>query len=205
MGRDKALLQLEEGGPTLLELTIAVLAQIAERVFVIAPLDREYQRSGVEVVPDAFPDGGALGGIATGLIAAGNRDLFVAACDHPFLSAPLLRMMATIDGDFDALAPRTRGRSRQGGNEIVQTLHAIYRPSCLPILRDELARGYASSRSFFDRVKLRTLDEPELRLFDPELRSLFSANTPDEFDEARRIHRIMRGPEGQLDYTQSSS
>jgi molybdopterin-guanine dinucleotide biosynthesis protein A len=204
MGRDKALLRLEEGGPTLMELTIGVLAQVAERVFVIAPLDREYQRFGVEVVPDAFPGAGALGGIATGLIAAGGHDLVITACDHPFLSAPLLSMMASIECDYDALAPRTRGRSRQGGEEIIQTLHAIYRPSCLPVLRDEIDRGYSSSRSFFDRISLRTLDEGEIKRIDPELRSLFSANTPTAFEEARRIHRATIGPAVHLDYTQSS-
>ena len=192
MGRDKALLRLEEDGPTFLETTIAKLAVVANPVFVVAPFDRDYQRFGVDVVPDAFPGGGGLGGIATGLIAADGCDVIAVACDHPFLSVSLLRWMASIDDEYDALAPRTRGQSRQGGDQIVQTLHAIYRPDCLPVLRDEIARGYRNSMSFFNRVRLRAIDEDELRAIDPELLSLLSANTPDSLEEARRISRATR-------------
>ena len=67
--------------------------------FVIAPVDRGYEHLGVRVVPDAFPGGGVLGGIATGLHEIANEDdlLLVVACDHPFLSVELLAYMSEID------------------------------------------------------------------------------------------------------------
>jgi len=201
MGQDKALLRFEPEGPTLLEMTIASLARIVARVIVIAPLERGYQSLGLEVVSDAFPGAGALGGIATGLLAVGSCDLFVVACDHPFLSEPLIRHLASLENDYDVLAPRTQGRSRQGGPFVVQTLHAIYRPSCLPVLRDVIEKGYESSMDLFRQVNLRTIDEPELRRFDPELRSLISVNTPETLAQTRATARKAAEQDGRVDYT----
>lgn len=198
MGRDKALLEFEPGGPSLLERTIERVAAVALKPFIVAPLERSYERFGVAVIPDAFPGGGALGGIATGLARIGTEeDLLVVGCDHPFLNVELMRYMANVDGQYDALVPRTRGASRQGGELILQTLHAIYRPSCLPALDATLARGYSSSKAFFSQICVRPIDEPELRKLDPDLRSLLSVNTPEALDAARRI----AGQGDPVDYT----
>ena len=204
MGQDKALLRLTPDGPTLLESTIETLNRIADRVIVIAPLDRGYQSFGVAVVPDAFPGAGALGGIATGLRASASSDLFVVACDHPFLSEPLIRHLAAVEGDFDAVAPRTAGSSRQGGDLVVQTLHALYRPSCLTTLERVIDEGYESSMDFFRKINLRTIDEPELRLHDADLRSLMSVNTPIALDCARAMAKEPANLNQRLDYTHQS-
>ena len=204
MGQDKALLRLAKDGPTLLESTIATLADLVDRVIVIAPLERAYQSFGVDVLPDAFPGTGALGGIATGLMASSSSELFVVACDHPFLSASLIRHLISIEGEFDALAPRTNGRSRQGGDLVVQTLHARYRPACLPVLERVIAHGYDSSMDFFRQVKLCTVDEPELRQFDADLRSFMSVNTPQALDHARAMVRKAAILNERVDYTQES-
>lgn len=203
MGRDKALTRLEDDGPTLIETTVARLRLIVEDVFIVAT-DRPEYAGFAETVADEFSGAGVLGGIATGLHHAGGRDLLVVACDHPFLSVPLLTFMSEVDASYDALVPKTRGRSKQGGEFILQTLHAIYRPSCLPALEREISNGYKNSTGFFDRVHIRAIEEDELRRFDPDLRSLWSANTPEALDRAREIARA--GPEGGpvVDYTQWS-
>ena len=205
MGHDKALLRLDDRGPTLLESTAKCLARITGQVVVIAPEDRGYQQLGFEVISDVFPGGGPLGGIATGLIAGDGTDLLVVACDHPFLSGSLLEWMATLDGAFDAVAPKTHGESRQGGEQIVHTLHAIYRPSCLPVLEELITVGYRSSTDLFNRIRLRALSEAEMSARDPSLRSLLNVNTPEALEWARQIRRAEGNPTTRLDYTQQSS
>jgi molybdopterin-guanine dinucleotide biosynthesis protein A len=186
MGVDKALLRLEPEGPALLEMTVQRSAEVASDIVVIAPTERDYRRFGVETIPDDRPNQGVLGGILTAVRYFGGASVLVLACDHPFLSVDLLRHMAEIDDDCDVIIPRTRGASRQGGAFTLQTLHAVYRPTCADSLEAVLAQGYASAMDFFDRVRLCALDEPELRQFDPNLDSLISVNTPEALAAARQ-------------------
>lgn len=187
LGEDKALVRLTPDGPTLLEMTIERVAIVADDVVVVAPSERGYGRFGTESIPDERPNSGVLGGIAAALRHFAGRDVLIVACDHPFLNVQLLRRMASLDGECDVVIPRTIGTSRQGGSHTLQTLHAIYRSTCLVPLLDVLDRGYASARDLFDRVRVRTVDELELRRFDPELESLMSVNTPESLAAARSI------------------
>lgn len=205
MGQDKALLRLDSDEPCLLELTIARALRTAGGVFIVSSRGQAYEQFGVKIVPDAFPGGGVLGGIATALLNANGNDVLVLACDHPFLNVNFLRAMASLPRTYDALVPRTKGASRQGGDHVLQTLLAIYRPASLPVLKRLLADGYESSMSFFRQVEVQTIEEDVLRSIDPELMSFFSANTPELLDEARRIHRE-RGKAGAfLGYTEESN
>lgn len=202
MGEDKALLRLSSDGPTLLEATIQRVSLVVQDPIIVAPSDRDYDRFGVETIPDDRPNQGVLGGIQTALRRFAGADLLVLACDHPFLSVELLRHMAAIDDECDVVIPRTLGESRQGGSFTLQTLHAIYRATCRPALEDVLARGYASAMDFFKRVHVHALDDAELRRFDPELASLMSVNTPESLTLARARAAKRADRPGCVDYTQ---
>jgi molybdopterin-guanine dinucleotide biosynthesis protein A len=67
-------------------------------------------------------------------------------------------------------------------------MHAVYRvASCSPAIRAALARGDRRMISFLDDVQTVQVDESELRRLDPDLRSFFNVNTPDDLDTARQI------------------
>ena len=74
-------------------------------------------------VPDVYPDSGSLGGIYSGLAAAG-RWSFAIAADMPFLNLALVRHMLSLPREWDALVPVIAGRP--------EPLHALYGPVCLP-------------------------------------------------------------------------
>jgi molybdopterin-guanine dinucleotide biosynthesis protein A len=63
-------------------------------------------------------------------------------------------------------------------------LHAVYRKSCLPLLEAQLAAGDLRVQSFLSRLNVRYLEAPDLDRFDPEHRSVFNANTPEEWQQA---------------------
>jgi molybdopterin-guanine dinucleotide biosynthesis protein A len=185
-----------------LEATIQRVAHVVRDPIIVAPGDRDYRRFGAEVIPDDRPNQGVLGGILTALRHFEGADVLVVACDHPFLDLGLLRHMAAIDDDCDVVIPRTRGASRQGGEFTLQTLHAVYRPTCRPALEEVLERGYASARAFFDRVRVHALDEAELRRFDPNLASMMSVNTPESLALARAMAAERADCPDGVDYTQ---
>jgi len=91
MGQDKAWLDLGDGRP-IVQRVIDVMREVADDVFLVAN-DERFATLGLRVVPDRFPEGGALGGIATGVGAATHDRVLVAACDMPFLRPDVFRLL----------------------------------------------------------------------------------------------------------------
>jgi molybdenum cofactor guanylyltransferase len=173
MGQDKAWIELD--GEPLIARVASVLAEVADEVIVVAN-DARYESLGLRVVRDRYPTGGALGGIATGVGAATHDTVLVAACDMPFLSADVWRLLLGHAGEADVVIPRIGGE--------YETLHALYTKTCVP----QMARAIAENRlrviSFFDQVRVLAVEEPELRAVDPTLRAFTNVNTPEELASA---------------------
>ncbi len=169
MGQDKAWIELD--GEPLITRVASVLAQVADEVIVVANEPR-YASLGLRVVHDKYPEGGALGGIATGVAAATHDTVLVAACDMPFLSAAMWRLLLGHAGEADVVIPRVGGE--------YETLHALYTKACLPHMARALAENRLRVIAFFDQVRVQAIDEPELRAVDPTLRAFTNVNTPEE-------------------------
>lgn len=169
MGQDKAWIPLD--GRPIIARVIDVLREVADEVLIVAN-DERYAGLGPRVVPDRFPAGGALGGIATGVGAALHERVLVAACDMPFLRPDVWRaLLARADG-ADAVVPKIGGE--------YETLHAIYTKACLPAMEHALATGRLRVISFYGDVRVREVGEAELRAVDPELRAFTNVNTPED-------------------------
>ena len=175
MGQDKAWIELD--GEPIIRRVANVLALVADEVIVVAN-DPRYAALGLRVVPDKFPDGGALGGIATGVSAASHDRVLVAACDMPFLSAEVWRVLLDHRYEADVVIPRIGGE--------YETLHALYTKACLAPMERALGAGKMRVISFFDEVRVQAIDERELRVADPTLRSFTNVNTPEELASALR-------------------
>ena len=173
MGQDKAWIELD--GEPLVKRVADVLAQVADEVIVVAN-DPKYERLGLRVVRDRYPDGGALGGIATGVGAATHDTVLVAACDMPFLSVDVWRVIVGHAGEADVVVPRIGGE--------FETLHALYMKACVPHIVRSLAENRLRVISFFEQVRVLPIEEPELRAADPTLRSFTNVNTPEELASA---------------------
>jgi molybdenum cofactor guanylyltransferase len=184
MGQDKALLEVE--GRALIEYVIDAANIVADETIIVASDRPEYERFGCRVVSDRFPQSGSLGGIYTALTESSNDHCLVLACDMPFVNPELLRFMADSIGNADALVPSLAAeRSDQGGNETLETLHAIYSRSCLPAIERQLNAGVFKVIGFFSEVNVQKLTEEQIKAYDPHLISFFNANTPEEFAWAR--------------------
>lgn len=170
MGRDKAWISLPDGRP-IVRRVVDVLAEVADDVLLVAN-DERYRSLGPRVVPDRFPDGGVLGGIATGIGAATHDRVLVVACDMPRLRADALRLLIERSEGWDAVVPRVGGEW--------ETVHALYTRACLAPIERALAAGQRRIVSFFADVRVRAIDEAELRSVDPGLASITNVNTPEE-------------------------
>ena len=155
MGRDKAFLEL--GGKTLIERVITASADLGQsQTLLITNKPDEYRHLGLGMHTDIFPDKGSLGGIYTALAQAAHPAVLVLACDMPFIKTELLRfMLAQLDEATDIVVPRVEGYP--------QGMHAIYRKTCLPPIREQLQANRLKIIRFFGKMRVRYLGRGGLR------------------------------------------
>jgi molybdopterin-guanine dinucleotide biosynthesis protein A len=177
LGQDKAFLDVN--GQYLIERVIERLAHVADQVVIAADDIERYANLEARVIGDVYPGKAALGGIYSGLKAARGHHSVVVACDMPFLNVSLLRHMQGLAAGYDVVIPRI-GR-------LTEALHAIYSRECLPFMEQQLRAGDLRIVHFFPNVRVRYVDQDEMKVFDPDLLSFFNINNQADLDIAREI------------------
>jgi len=151
-GLDKTLLQRE--GERVLRRSISILNQCCARVCLVArdasqarELSAELQ---IETFADQFNDCGPLGGLATAMDAC-RSDVFLLACDLPFIELPLLqRLVAEFESSqANAVVPRTSQ---------LEPLCAVWSRRCLTPAIERIQQHKLSMTKFAEEVQARVLD-----------------------------------------------
>jgi molybdopterin-guanine dinucleotide biosynthesis protein A len=176
-GRPKALLDL--GGRRIIERVVAAIAGVVDDLLLVTNTPDLYRFLDLPMVSDAFPDGGSLGGIYSGLRAATGDAAFTVACDMPFLRSEVARLVVSRAGEADVVIPRVGGQ--------FETLHASYGKSCLPHMEERLRAGRLKIVGFFDAVRVLTIEEAELAPYGDPAVTFMNVNTPDELARAVRL------------------
>ena len=179
MGRDKAFVDL--AGKALIEHVIERSANLGQaETILITNKPAQYAHLGLPMHRDILPNKGSLGGIYTALVQAGSPEVLVLACDMPFVNTDLLRYMVDqISADIDIIVPTVDGYP--------QGLHAIYRRTCIEPITEQLAADRLKIIRFYDRMRVRYLDETDYAVFDPQGRSFANLNTPEELANAEQL------------------
>jgi molybdopterin-guanine dinucleotide biosynthesis protein A len=176
-GADKALAEIR--GLTLVERIVRVMTAIFRRVILITNTPNRYRFLNLPMYEDLVKGIGPLGGIYTGLKRMEGRLGFVAACDMPFLNPDLVRHMVAIQGDFDAVVPKMDWK--------IEALHALYSKSCLPAIEKLIGSRQYQVFKFFSQIDVCYINEAEIRLHDPDLRSFYNINDPQQWQDAVRL------------------
>jgi molybdenum cofactor guanylyltransferase len=177
MGRDKAFLPFGKG--LLIERVIEVIQQVTNDVILITNTPDQYQRFGLPMFTDVIPDAGSLGGIYTGLVSAKTPCGLCVACDMPFVKPDFLRLLCDTAAQADVVIPRNA--------EDFQPLCAVYSQACQAPIRQKIAAGRLKITGFFDQVRVHVIDGELLAHYDPPDVMFFNANTPEEYEQARRL------------------
>jgi molybdopterin-guanine dinucleotide biosynthesis protein A len=185
MGRPKAALPF--GKATILERLIDEFGDFAELIIVAAPAEDEpyaiaellaTARSPVILLRDESAFEGPVPAVIQGLRAAVHRLVMICSCDLPLLRAATAQALVAMVGDYDAAVPVLAGQS--------QPLCAAYRKSAAEQLA-EAARAERRLTAIVEHLNVRRITESELSLIDPDLRSFFNVNTPDDYTRALRL------------------
>jgi molybdopterin-guanine dinucleotide biosynthesis protein A len=176
-GEPKALLEI--GGKRIVERVVDALAAVLPKLLVVTNTPERYAFLQLPMVPDRYPDGGALGGIASGLAAVDGDAAFTVACDMPFVHSDVVRLVLAHAGEADVVIPRV--------GEQYETMHALYAKTCLAAMEARLRAGQLKIAGFFSDVRVLEIDADAVaRHRAPDL-AFMNVNTPDELATARAL------------------
>lgn len=176
MGRDKALLEVDGRG--MLGRTADVLRPVVDDLFLVSDAGAPYAGLGLPIIPDVRPGCGAAGGIHAALRHAAHPLVLCVACDMPHVARALVELLlAAAAPDDDALIPRIGG--------LPEPLLAVYGRNACTGFERALAAGRLRVLDALDGLRVRFIEEPELRVADPALRSFVNVNTPGDLAAAR--------------------
>ncbi len=177
-GQNKAFIRV--GGRRIVDRQLDTFRRLFGQVVLVTNDPAAYMDVDALIVSDHYPDRSSLNGLHAGLFAASQEYAFFSACDAPFARPNLIRcVLDRIDPKADIVMPST-----QAGFE---PMFAVYRKTCLPAMTHQLEQGLLKIQGLFRKVRVKTVDEAELRRTDPELISFFNINTPEDLKRAEKI------------------
>jgi molybdopterin-guanine dinucleotide biosynthesis protein A len=178
IGRNKAFIRLPNG-QTILQNSINILQDIFPEIIIVANRKEAYREFEVPVVEDLIKECGPLGGVFTGLCHAASQRNFVTACDMPFISPALIRLLLAEGGTNDVVIPEVEGR--------VEPLFAVYSKSCIPTIFEHLQRRDFKMREALAQLRVRRVGAAAVDLVDPQHLSFFNINAPEDLKTAENL------------------
>ncbi len=172
MGTDKSQLILD--GKSFVECIATKLATLAKNVVVVGKPSPA--SSTLTYLPDVYPKWGALGGVHTALASCAAPWCLIVACDFPFVTAELFQRLASLRGDFEAVAPVQ-------SDGIPQPLCGLYQtPPCLERAEQLIKSGERKPLALLQSVRTRWVPFVELRDLPGAERFFDNINTPEDYD-----------------------
>jgi molybdopterin-guanine dinucleotide biosynthesis protein A len=167
MGMNKAFLEFE--GKRLIDRTVTMFRDIFQEVILVTNSPLEYLDQDCIIVSDIFKNKGALGGIYTGIFYASCDQVFVSACDMPFLKRSFIGHMIKCADRYDIVVPELP--------DGLQPLHAIYSKRCLNHIKKLMDIDDLKITGFYRGLKTLKIEKETIKSFDPEGKMFINVNT----------------------------
>ena len=159
-------------GTPMIVKVIDVMRQLFKNIVLITNDPEEYASLGLSMYEDIVKGLGPLGGIYTALMSIKEEAGFFVACDMPFIRKELIEYMIEVGSGFDAVVPRLEDK--------MEPLHAIYSKECIPAIKRVIDNGEFQVNKIYPKISIRYVDREEIARFDPEFKSFFNINRPDD-------------------------
>jgi len=179
MGPDKNKSMLRLNGKYLIDIVISKLkCVVGDNIIIVGPPERYLSYK--QVVPDLFSQKGPLVGIYSGLKASSSQYNLVVGCDMPFLEVKLLKYMTKNINSNDIVIPHY-------SDGYIEPLCAIYSKRCLETIERNLAEHIFSVRAIFPHLKVKFIEDEEIKKYDPKFYSFFNVNFKHDFRKAEEL------------------
>jgi len=187
-GQNKAFIKV--GGQRILDRLYAIFSELFDEIILVTNDPLQFVEWDLTIVTDIFPFRSSLTGIHTGLFYTKNQFAFFSACDTPFLRKDLVKvLLENIDRNIDLIMPETAAG--------MEPLCAIYSKRCLNTAEHHIKQNKFKIQRALGNHRLKKIPATILRAKDPELRSFFNINTPQDLARAEEMAAEGRGPGAQ--------
>ncbi|MGJ7920677.1 molybdenum cofactor guanylyltransferase [Neobacillus sp. LXY-4] len=178
MGTNKALLKLKDK-PNI-ERVKDELSTLVDDIILVANEPDTYQFLKLKTVKDEYPGQGPLAGIHAGLKASRHDINLVVACDMPFVTADLARILLERAEGYDAVIPVINGRQQQ--------LFAVYHKGILQEIEKCMKGDNFAIKHMLDPFNVLYISEFDFHEHSTESleRIFFNMNRPEEYEHAKK-------------------
>ena len=170
------------GSETMLQRVVRLLGTTVSPIVAVAARDQELPALPADVIVarDEREARGPLEGLRAGLKALPESvdAAYVTSCDVPLLEPAFVEHMLVLLGDHDIAVMEIDG--------FTHPLSAVYRRAVLPRVESLLAQDGLRPVFLFDAVRTRRVLPDEMRVADPDLRTLRNLNTREDYEAALR-------------------
>ncbi|MEO6833571.1 MAG: molybdenum cofactor guanylyltransferase [Chitinophagaceae bacterium] len=170
MGSDKGLLNFQ--GKPLVQWVIEQLSPAVKNVILVSN-NIEYQQFGLTVIPDLIKDRGPAGGIYASLSHANTEQIFVVACDMPFITTDIIRYIIEHAVKSQITLVEQNGQ--------LQPLCGIYDKECVTLWQQLVWQEKLKLQEIVTNFTLLKLKLPH-QLFNDSL--FFNINNKQDFQQA---------------------
>ena len=176
MGQNKPFIEIE--GVPIISRTHSLFEKIFEEVIIVTNQKDLYRMFNAKIYEDLLANGGVAGGLYTGLFFSSFRYSFCVASDMPFLKENVIEYLIKNTEDYDVVVPRTK--------DGLHPLHAIYSKNCLEPIRKIIEDKSYRIIDFYNKMRIKIIDEDEIISLDPKKESFININTPEELLQIRQ-------------------
>jgi molybdopterin-guanine dinucleotide biosynthesis protein A len=170
MGTNKALLNFD--GRPFVSHVASTLQEVFERVILVTNDPSAFGFLGMQTFGDAYQGCGPLGGIHSAMINAGSKDIFVVACDTPFVTRDLVRYIVGFDSNAPARIPVF--------DQQIHPLCGLYTRDCLSAIVEQLESHRLRVVDLIESIHADLIPiTPDLPFYRENLFSNF--NSPEDF------------------------
>lgn len=174
MGTDKGLMILR--GKPIVQYVLEQLKLTFKTVAIISN-NPEYEKFGVQVIPDRIQGVGPAGGILAALSHADTAYNFIVGCDMPFITTSAIELLLKEVADTDIVLPIKNGR--------FDPLFGVYSKSCIPIWQDLIDKKMIKLQEMVSHFNVRKIDIGYNKQFNEKV--LMNINTINDLEKAINI------------------
>jgi molybdopterin-guanine dinucleotide biosynthesis protein A len=183
---------IEIKGWKIIESNINLLRQIFDCVIISTNEPGLYFYLGVPMIGDIVKHKGPMTGILSALVTLEPPEIFVTACDMPFIKPQLVKYIVnkwTQSKGNSSLITRHLSSKKEWNAAIPvfdgkpQPLLGIYSKRIIRNMEDAIKKGKRSLREFLEKLDVLYIGEEEVRAIDPEGKSFVNINTLEDYEE----------------------
>lgn len=154
MGKDKGLLNFNNQP---LIQTIVEQLQPAVNKIIIVSNNTDYEKFGLDVIPDVIKNIGPAGGIHAALSNAQSEQIFIVSCDMPFITPQAAAYMMQHKAHSQIVLPLYHGK--------IQPLFGVYARLCLAKWKQLIEQGIIKLQEMITHFDLLKIDIENNKLF----------------------------------------